>query len=42
MTQMAENAASIHEVYLSYLGAGFTEPQALYLVGVCLATLLGK
>lgn len=42
MTRMGENAAGLHECYLSYVGAGFTEPQALYLIGVVLAALLGK
>jgi hypothetical protein len=32
MTQLAEGAASTHELFLSYVGAGFSENQALYLV----------
>lgn len=32
ITQLAEGAASAHELYLAYVAAGFTEGQALYLV----------
>lgn len=31
MTAMAEGASSTHELYLSYLGAGFTPEQAMYM-----------
>lgn len=33
MTQMAEAAAQLHEMFTAYTEAGFTEQQALYLVG---------
>lgn len=33
---MAEAAAAIHEVFLSYVAAGFTESQALYLTACAL------
>jgi hypothetical protein len=33
LTVMAEGAAQTHEIFLSYLAAGFTAEQALYLVG---------
>lgn len=32
ITQLAEGAASAHELFLAYVAAGFTENQALYLV----------
>ena len=34
--EMAQAATAMHEMFLSYLAAGFTEGQALYLVA-CLA-----
>jgi hypothetical protein len=33
ITQLAEGAAQLHELFLAYVGAGFSENQALYLVG---------
>jgi hypothetical protein len=33
ITQLAEGAVATHELFLSYVRAGFTEQQALYLVG---------
>ena len=35
-TAIAMAAASMHEMYVSLLTAGFTEPQAIYLVGQAL------
>lgn len=32
MTQLAQNAANLHELYLSYIDAGFTEYHAFELV----------
>jgi hypothetical protein len=32
VTELMALAAQTHEMFLSYLAAGFTEPQALYLV----------
>ena len=32
MTELAQAAASLHELFVSYVEAGFTEQQALYLV----------
>jgi len=34
---LAEGAAQVHELFLSYVLAGFSEPQALYLVA-CVMT----
>jgi hypothetical protein len=31
MTMLAEASAAIHEMFLAYVKAGFTESQALYL-----------
>ncbi len=33
ITQLAQAAASLHELFTSYVSAGFTKSQALYLVG---------
>ena len=33
MTAMAELASNLHEVFIAYVAAGFTEGQAIYLVG---------
>lgn len=33
ISALAEMAASVHETFLAYIKAGFTEDQALYLVG---------
>lgn len=35
-TQLREGAIQTHEVFLEYVRAGFTEQQALYLVGCLL------
>jgi hypothetical protein len=37
MSLLAEGATATHELFLSYVQAGFTEAQALYLVGQMLA-----
>ena len=37
ITQLATAAVSLHELYLSFSGAGFSEHQALDLVGQALA-----
>ena len=34
---MALAAAGMHQIFLAYVEAGFTEPQALYLLGQMLA-----
>lgn len=33
ITQLAEGAAQLHELFVSYMNAGFTESQALFLIG---------
>lgn len=33
ITLLAEGAAQLHELFLAYIGAGFTEHQALFLIG---------
>jgi hypothetical protein len=40
MTELGESAVHMHEVFLSYVQAGFTEQQALYLVGQALKAML--
>jgi hypothetical protein len=37
LTQMVEGTAQIHELFLSFVAGGFSEMQALYLVGQILA-----
>lgn len=37
ISALGEMAASIHEMFLAYVKAGFTEDQALYLVGQIIA-----
>ncbi|WP_433364053.1 hypothetical protein [Streptosporangium sp. CA-115845] len=37
ITQLAEAAMSLHEMFTAYVGAGFTDNQALYLVGQLVA-----
>lgn len=32
MTQLQQAATQVHELFLAYVAAGFTEPQALQLV----------
>lgn len=39
---MADGAVGIHELFLSFVKAGFTEHQALYLVGQVLAGQAGS
>lgn len=34
---LVDSALRVHELYLSFISAGFNEPQALYLVG-CIVT----
>jgi hypothetical protein len=41
-TPLAENAVVMHEVYESYMAAGFTDQQALYLVGEALKALISN
>jgi hypothetical protein len=40
MTQMAEGAAEVHEMFLSYVAAGFTNAQAITLVSAILTALI--
>jgi hypothetical protein len=40
ITQLAAAAAQLHELYASYIEAGFTEPQAFDLVKTILAASL--
>ncbi len=40
ITQLAEGAASAHELFLAYVNAGFTENQALYLVAQMVTTAM--
>ena len=39
---LAEAAAAQHEMYLSWLGAGFTPDQALELLKTTITVILGK
>ena len=39
---LAEAATVLHEILLAYVTAGFTEPQALYLVGVMITADMHK
>lgn len=32
MSALGESAALMHEIYLSFIGSGFTEPQAMQLI----------
>lgn len=41
ITNMQAACASMHELYLSYLGAGFTEPQAMQLLCAHISTMTG-
>lgn len=41
ITQLASAAAQLHELYLSYLAAGFTEAQAFDLVKTILTAGVG-
>ena len=40
LTELAEGAAQMHEMFLAYVQVGFTEQQALYLVGCALKAIL--
>ena len=40
LTALAEGAAQMHEMFLAYVQAGFTEQQALYLVDSALKAML--
>ena len=42
LTAMTEGAASAHEIYLSYVHAGFSEAQALYLTGQVLTAAMRR
>jgi hypothetical protein len=42
MTQLAEGAAQLHELFLAYKAAGFSEAQAIYLIGVTLRSAIGR
>ena len=42
ITILGEAAAQLHEVYCSYIGAGFTEQQALYLIGQIITAEIRK
>lgn len=37
MTQLGTNAAQIHELYLAFVGAGFTDGQSITLVSAILS-----
>jgi hypothetical protein len=37
---MADAAIGAHELYLAYLDAGFTDPQAMYLTAQCLTAAI--
>lgn len=41
ITELAAGAAQLHEVYLAYLNAGFTEPQAFELTKAILTASIG-
>ena len=41
ITQLAAAAVSMHELYTSFVAAGFTEGQALFLVGQALTASIG-
>lgn len=40
LTALGEGAAQMHEMFLAYVQVGFTEQQALYLVGQALKAML--
>jgi hypothetical protein len=40
LTELAESTAQMHEMFLAYQEAGFTENQALYLIGCALKAML--
>lgn len=41
ITQLAAGAVQLHELYASFVAAGFSESQALYLVGQTLTASIG-
>jgi hypothetical protein len=41
ITDLAASAAQLHELFLAYVQAGFTEAQAMELVKTTLATAIG-
>lgn len=41
ITQLAAAAVGMHELFISFVAAGFTEQQALYLVGQALTASIG-
>jgi hypothetical protein len=42
LSALAEAASGLHELFLSYVAAGFTDIQALHLVGLLLTASLAK
>lgn len=42
MTELAAEAALHHEIYLAYLAAGFTEPQAFALIKALVTAIAGR
>lgn len=42
LSELAGVAVQLHEVYLTYTRAGFTEQQALYLVGKMVTASMGS
>ena len=40
MTLMAQGATELHEMFTSYIKAGFTRKEALYLVGQYMAAVI--
>jgi len=40
LTSLAESAAPMHEMFMAYRQVGFTEQQALYLIGCALKAML--
>lgn len=41
-SQQAAGAVALHELYLSYVEAGFTEMQALQLICAMMAAMIGR
>ena len=41
LTELAQAAAQLHEAFCSYVDAGFTEQQALYLIGKIMTAGIG-
>ncbi|MEV7013287.1 hypothetical protein [Streptosporangium sp. NPDC051022] len=39
ITQLAQGAVQLHEVFVAYVEAGFTEQQALFLIGQMIQAL---